>query len=125
MIHFAAIILGKNVLLHRGLQLGISLCLAMSCGCVRPWNTELPSVQNGSPYYEQQRIQRFDPFASTELGPSTMSRPRGYEESPNITRSTQESGAYSAPVVPGTVHPQFAPPAAYPQQQYPGVVPLN
>ncbi|MCA8987859.1 MAG: hypothetical protein KDA78_09480 [Planctomycetaceae bacterium] len=93
----------------------------LAAGCVHPWNTQLPTAYSGDPRFENRRYEQFDPFAATELGPDTYSRPRGYTEARDRTRVSRDSRLYQNPgaAVPGG--PMYAP---QPPAQYPGVVPF-
>lgn len=98
--------------------------LTLLAGCVTPWNTQLPTVYSGHPYWENRRNERFDPFARGDLGPETHTRPREYMEPRTYSRRTRESSLNQAPPMPGLPNPMLAPTQGYPPQQFPGAVPF-
>ncbi len=99
------------------------LCLITLSGCARPWNTEFPTPYAKDPRYEERRLEQFDPFAASDLGPQTYTRPRDFTVPRDRTRRSRDANAAQAPPVPGTVPPGMAPPPVTPPPQYPGTVP--
>src|SRR5690606_38402353 len=53
---------------------------AAVCGCVNPMNTRLPTVATPPPPVEKRSYDIHDPFPDEDLGPDTMTRPRGFSE---------------------------------------------
>ncbi|MBB03103.1 MAG: hypothetical protein CMJ47_10680 [Planctomyces sp.] len=103
---------------------GLGMLLLSSLGCVTPWNTQLPTPYANHPAIETRRNEQFDPFARSDLGPDTMSRPRQYTEPRATPRHSKETEIRQAPRVPGVMNPVDAPNPTVPTQQYPGVVPF-
>lgn len=71
----------------------LGIASALFCGCVNPVNTRLPTLGTPPAPVEQQSYSIHDPFPDEELGPSTMSRPRGFDEPRAEPRKTLESRA--------------------------------
>jgi hypothetical protein len=62
-------------------------------GCVNPINTRLPTFNTPPPVVEKESYRIHDPFPDEELGPDTMTRPRGFVEPRAEPRKTLESRA--------------------------------
>ena len=67
-------------------------CLAF-CGCLTPFNTRLPTIDTPPAPVEKRSYSIHDPFPDEELGPDTMTRPRGFNEPRAEPRKTLESRA--------------------------------
>jgi len=82
-----------------------------------PLNTRLPRVEPTNKYVERGSYERQDPFSLEDLGPDTMSRPRGFDEPRNASRRAAEQRTLRG------LNPQLTPgvPSA-PVTHYPGVV---
>lgn len=117
--------------LHCLFVVAAALVLLASSGCVTPLNTQFPSLYAMDPKIERQRNEQFDPFASSDYGPSTMSRqrdhrPRDYERRtvdnamslPNF-RGNRRSNVYGQPGYPPGMPagPPASAPAFVPQPQ--------
>lgn len=117
-----------NGVIMRGWQwgkqglLGGIVCLLT--GCVTPWNTQLPTLYSSHPYVETRRNEQFDPFARSDLGPDTLSRPREYNDPRSTVRQSQDAAIMRSPYVPGVPNPSIAPRIGQPTQRYPQVVPF-
>ena len=70
----------ESRLFVRGLAglLGLG-CFAV-CGCLTPMNTRLPTLASPPAPVEKQSYRIHDPFPDEDLGPDTMTRPRGFNE---------------------------------------------
>lgn len=89
----------------RGLRLCLALVLGVS-GCMNPMYTRFPGCQHSSPHAENMAWQRQDPFPDPDIGPSTLSAPRGYER-PRTTprRAAEQRLLQGIPVGPESVPP--------------------
>jgi hypothetical protein len=83
----------RSRLLVRGL-VGVlgSGCIAV-CGCINPFNTRLPTVNTPPAPVEKRSYSIHDPFPDEDLGPDTMTRPRGFNEPRAEPRKILESRA--------------------------------
>jgi hypothetical protein len=63
------------------------------CGCLTPNNTRLPTLDTPPPPVEKRSYSIHDPFPDEELGPDTMTRPRGFNEPRAEPRKILESRA--------------------------------
>jgi hypothetical protein len=92
-------------------------------GCLAPWNFRLPMVFNNAPDVERIEQQYHDPYPDSQLGPSTGSRPRQYNEQRPLPVRIREKSDVSRAISPnGSVMPPPVSPA--PGSQYPSVVPF-
>ncbi len=107
----------------RNTALVIPLGLCLLAGCVTPWNTQMPTPYAGPPAWETRRNERYDPFARSDLGPDTMSRPREYMDPRSSPRQSKDAAIQQGPNVSGVPNPATAPGASQPTQRYSGVVP--
>ena len=102
------------------LRFGLLAVVLMSCGCVSPFNTRLPTVANGPPLAEKRAYERHDPFPNEELGPRTFTRPRGF-----IWPRTEERKALEGRIL-NNLQPENASPYPTPPMtgaDYPEAVP--
>ncbi len=74
-----------------GLICGIG-CVGIS-GCVNQGNTRLPTIDTPPSLVEKQSYRLHDPFPEEDLGPDTMTRPRGFTQPRAQPRKNQESRA--------------------------------
>lgn len=104
-------------------------CLVIACsltglpGCLSPWNFRMPSIFNSPPAVERLEQQYHDPYPDSQLGPSTGSRPRQYNEQRPLPVRVREKSDSSRVRGSGGM---FVPPPVSPSpgSQYPGVVPF-
>ena len=73
-------------------NLGVIWCLGC-CGCLNPFNTRFPTVGTAPPPVEARSYTLHDPFPDEDVGPDTMTRPRGFEEPRAEPRKTLEGRA--------------------------------
>ena len=93
------------------------------CGCLAPWNVRLPIMFNQSPDVERVEQQYFDPYPDSQMGPSTISRPRQYDEQRPLPVRIREKSDISRAITPNrNVTPPPVSPG--PGSQYPSVVPF-
>ena len=63
------------------MRINLRACLIaailLPAGCTSP-STQLPSTFREPPEFERQSYERFDPYPDENLGPDTMTRPRGF-----------------------------------------------
>lgn len=90
------------------------------CGCLNPFTTKLPSVHPRHPEAEKKSYQLHDPYPSEELGPETLSRPRGFD----VPRSEQRR-ALESQMLPQTPPNETPATPRHPRRnrQYPQSVP--
>ncbi len=76
------------------------------CGCLTPYNTRLPTLDSPPAPVEKRSYSIHDPFPDEDLGPDTMTRPRGFNEPRAEPRKTLESqsllGLDKAPLPPNS-----------------------
>lgn len=83
----------RSRLLVRGLLGALGWgCVAVS-GCINPSNTRLPTLHSPPAPVEKQSYRIHDPFPDENLGPDTMTRPRGFSEPRAEPRKILESRA--------------------------------
>lgn len=83
-------------------------------GCVNPFNTRLPTVATPPAPVEKQSYNIHDPFPDEDLGPDTMTRPRGFVQPRAEPRKIQEGRALLG-LPPGSSTGSFNYPDAVPQ----------
>lgn len=81
----------ESRLLVRGLVWVLGAGSVAVCGCISPFNTRLPTVDTPPAPVEKQSYRIHDPFPDEELGPDTMTRPRGFNEPRAEPRKILES----------------------------------
>ncbi len=66
-----------------------ALVLACSClaGCITPHTTHFPSLSFMPAEYERREAQIHDPFADSDIGPETHTRPRNFQQRPEALRA--------------------------------------
>ena len=101
-----------------------------------PWNTQLPTPYAAPPAIESRRNEQFDPFARSDLGPDTMSRPREYSDPRSRPRQVFDAAAVNSPIMspggqplspypqPAPQMPPISPVPTQPMQPYPGTNPF-
>lgn len=83
----------ESRLLVRGLVWVLGAGSVAACGCFTPFNTRLPTLNTPPAPVEKQSYSIHDPFPDEDLGPDTMSRPRGFNEPRAEPRKILESRA--------------------------------
>lgn len=100
----------------RACLIGASL---LPAGCMSYW-TQMPTFQHGDPQLEKRGYERFDPFPDEDLGPDTMTRPRGFMEQRTMPRrAIEDRGQQFGQPAAGPATPQ-PPPSSW---NYPDAVP--
>jgi len=98
----------------------VASCLTGLSGCLAPWSIRLPTVFNNPPDVERVEQQYHDPYPDSQLGPSTGSRPRQFDEQrplPVRIREKADGARSQGFIMPPPVSPG-------PGSEYPGVVPF-
>ncbi len=66
---------------------------AILCGCLNPATTRFPTISTPPAAVEAQSYRIHDPFPDEEMGPSTMTRPRAFDQPRAEQRKILESRA--------------------------------
>lgn len=105
------------------LLLGLLAALSLALGCVSPGNTRLPQVEARHPIVERRSWEAHDPFPDTDQGPSTFTRPPGFETQRTEPRRAWEDRMFRSFGTPTAVPAPPAPAGGPTGWNYPRSVP--
>lgn len=77
----------------RSMYFAVAALVLPAAGCLSLPDLTLPGFAPRHPRVERRAYETYDPFADTETGPDTLSRPRGFETPRTGTRRAAEQRA--------------------------------